>query len=507
MKTEDLDAYIEQARADWKNVGLAVAIVENGELAYARGFGVREYRKPLGVDADTLFQVGSTTKAFTTAALGLLVEEGRLHWDDPVIEHLPRFQLQDPWITRHLTIRDAVAHRSGVSVTLHPFLSVMDTDEAIAHLRHVTPEGPFRDSFLYNNLLYAAAGKVVESASGMPWSTFLSERLLRPLGMSRSAPTARELWDRQHITGAFFGSAPSGRPSLDDARDANVAMPHGWDEQGAIHTLPWQTYDNAAAAGTLVSSASDMARWLALHLNEGQQILAKETRRELHAPQNLHSIPQYPFERETESYTLGWFRAAYRGCTHLEHGGGIIGFPAYMAILPERKAGIVVLSNGSGAARERLGLPEKMGLHKGIAFWVFDRLLGAEAHDWSRDFLGRAAAADKKVDDQEIELQRARLRNAPHGLPLEQYSGAYGELPVKVSMEGGQLTLSFPGPGAYAGRLEHWHQDLFRLRSQPGVADVFGPQFVSFNIDGAGKVASLAVFGKHGGTLDRQRAT
>lgn len=503
-----LDRYIEQVRAEWKNVGLAVAVVAGRSVIYSQGFGLRQFDHAARVTADTLFQIGSTTKAFTTAALGMLVEEGKIHWDDAVIDYLPGFQLQDSWVTRNLTIRDAVTHRSGTSDrsarNFYPFLGIKNSDETIAQARHLVAEAPFRDSYRYSNIMYAVAGKVTEAASGLAWQEWVRRRLLQPLRMNRSGMSPYEFWDARHVAPAIFGSAPAGRPSLDCARDENVAMPHGWDENGAIAVMPWQSYDNAAAAGSIVSSAADMANWLILNLDEGrfenQQLLTEQTLRELHATQNLRiDANQFPFLETGESYAMGWRRSRYCGHTHLAHGGGIIGFPAYVAMLPDRKLAVVVLSNGSQEAREKVGV-HKAAPSKSIAFWIFDRLLEAPVRDWSKDFLGCARQAHQEAGQMEERLERSRLRRAPPSLTEQQYTGEYEDIEgrsgrVHVVLKDGQLKLCFAGEGAYSADLEHWHGEIFRLRTHPGVADVLGPQFASFVIDALGEVVAVSAFG------------
>ena len=492
---EGLDRYIEKMRADWKNIGVAVAVVKGNEVIYAKGFGDREFGKPAKVNADTLFEIGSATKAFTAAALGILVDEGKLRWDDPVTKYLPGFELQDPWLNRHLTIRDAVAHRTGIGENLYPFLTVMDKAEAIRQLAYVTAQAEFRDSFRYNNLMYGVLGKVVEAVSGIPCEQFVKTKLLQPLKMNRSGTSAYDFWDARFVAPTFFGSAPAGHVSLSDARDDNVAMPHGWDEKGAAMVLPWQSFDNAAEAGSIVSSATDMAKWLIFNVNEGRfddkQILKKETMRELHAEQNLHGPKVLPLEA-TATYAMGWHRSDYRGHPYLAHGGAMLGFPAYMAILPDQKTGVVVLSNTSGHA----GINQMFDI--AIAMWAFDRLEAAPQRDWGREFLVQLQSKQRDYETMEAELRRSRLQNVPTSLPLEQYAGTYEDQKghsgrVNVRLADGQLNLNFAGEGAYRASLEHWQADLFRLHSNSGGADVLGPTFVSFTVDQTGRVVALSV--------------
>jgi CubicO group peptidase (beta-lactamase class C family) len=493
-----LDDHIERARAAWSNVGLAVAVVHSTEVLYAQGFGVKALASPARITPATLFQVGSTTKAFTAAVLGVLVDEGRIDWDDPISSHLPEFQLHDPWLTQHLTIRDAVAHRSGIPHSYPPFLSVMDSDSVVSQLRYIEPVAAYRDSFVYSNLMYAALGKVIETVTHETWNDFVGRRLLSPLEMNRSGTSPYEFWNAQFVAPTFLGSAPAREIDIAHARDANVALPHGCDEHGSVVSLPWQSYDNAAAAGSIVSSAADMANWLILHLNEGcfkgRQLLTKATLRELHAPQNPHAgTMQFPFEASLTGYAMGWWRTRYRGHTHLVHSGTIIGSPAYVALLPDPKMGVVVLSNGS-----RL-LPNGVALHKAIALTVFDSLLGVPPRDWVQELSDQADNAQRQVQEQEAELSHARLSSALPSLSLERYTGFFEDQrghsgPLDVRLQEGRLVMSFAGEGAFSAHLEHWHRDVFRLRPKAGVAEILGPSFVTFTLNPRGRVISLSAF-------------
>lgn len=506
------DEYIARALVDWRAAGVAVAVVCGSEVIYAQGVGLREVGQAARIDCDTLFQVGSTTKAFTTAALGILADEGKLQWDDPVVEHLPWFRVEDPWVTRALTIRDTVIHRSGITGDFYFALHVMNSDGAVRRLRHARAEEAFRHCYLYSNSMYGVAGKVIEAASGSTWGEFLKERLLQPLGMDRSGTSPYEFWDSRYVATAFFGSAPDKSYGIEQARDRNVGMPHGRDEQGAVVVLPWQSYDSAAAAGSVVSTAADMAKWLILNVNEGsfsgRAILKSETIRELHAPQNAYfaqcagsdsNLFQFPLTAGSLSYAMGWFRGMYRDQLHLSHSGGMLGFPAYAAFLPERKIGVVVLANGPQPARD------EYALNKAIGFWMVDRLLGEPLRDWSAEFLARSHAMRRPAQREEEELQRSRMSDSLPCAPLAAYSGVYEDHvadsgPVNVALESGRLRLCFPGAGAFSAWLEPWHRDLFRMHASAEVDSVLDSgglerRFVEFAFDAWGKVSSMRAFG------------
>lgn len=497
-KLTGLDAYIESVREDWDNVGASVAVVQGTDVIYSRGFGLRQQGRPEKVDADTLFQIGSTTKAFTTAALGMLVDDGKVRWDSPVTDYLPTFTVEDPWITRNLTVRDVVSHRSGYVERPYFALDVMNSKDALSQMRYATSSGAFRDSFLYSNLMYATAGAIIESASGMSWGQFVKQRVLEPLGMSRTATSLYELWDEKYVAPTFVGFAPEKDFSLLQARDRDVAMPHGWDEKGAVVVLPWRSYDNSAAAGSLVSSATDMAKWLLLQLNGGQfdgkQLIKTATLDEIHATQNLHVGPaQFPFADVRETYAMAWRKGEYLGHVHLAHSGGIIGFPAYVALLPDERIGVVVLSNGPKSAKD------EYTFHKAIAFWIMDRLVGASQRDWRKEFLQQWKTTQAGMRKKEADLQSSRVSNSVPSLPLDQYVGQFQDVSghsgvVSVELEKDRLKLSFSGVGAYRAYLDHWDYNTFRFSYSPGLTDLLGPQFVTFNIAQTGRVASISMF-------------
>lgn len=494
-----LDRYIEQVRTQSDNVGLAVAVVRGDETIYAAGFGSREAGAAARVDADTLFEIGSLTKAFTAAALGTLVDDGKIGWDDAVIDHVPEFRIRDASLTASITIRDALAHRTGLleEAVYYPFFGIMTGEQTVRELRHVTPDAAFRDSFRYNNVMYAAAGAVAAAASGRTWNDLIRQRLLQPLQMNRTGTSAYELWDARHVAPSLFGSAPANVPHANEARDPNVAMPHGHDANGAVVTIPWSSYDSAAAAGSMYSSATEMANWMRMHLNEGRfagrQVLSPQVVQALHASQNLHvGSNQFPFDAASESYALGWSRAEYRGEVHLAHSGGIIGFPAYVALLPGKKLGVVVLSNGP--------TPRRITLHKTIALHVFDRLLGKPARDWNAEFSEQLRAVQEQAQQEEDRLQKSRPQNAQPSLPLDRYAGTYVD-PIEqsnrvyVRAEKDTLTLTYPGAGAYKAGLQPWRDNQFRLLSGPGVSDVLHREFANFNVDALGQVTSMSAFG------------
>ena len=485
-----LDAYVRKAMDDRQIPGMAVCVVRGTDVLHARGYGVRDTSTSGLVDENTLFQIGSTTKAFTTAALGLLVDEKKVGWDDPIVKHLPDFELFDPWITRSVTVRDAVSHRSGFMDWEWPGLAIANSNETVRRMRLVKESGRFRDSYNYSNNMVEVAGKVVEAASGLSWKAFINQRLLNPLGMSRSASSPDQIWDRQFITPTFFGTV-SGPVQSTQARVPNVAMPHTR-QDGPTVPHAWMSYETMEAAGAVVSSAADLSRWLRFHLNggviDGQRILQAETLAEIHSPQNLRAPSPRFFDAHEGSYAMGWSRDRYRGEVMIHHAGGVLDFPAFIAMMPGRKLGLAILANGQDPA-----FRHHFDIHYSLALWIFDRLTGAPEADWCGQFFARQLQDEANQNAIEAALTASRPKHPGLPAPLANFAGTYadpsglnGELTVTIDGQG--LVLRFPGAGAYSARLEPWRGATFRIHSN-GVRLITG--FVNFELDPAGTVVRL----------------
>jgi CubicO group peptidase (beta-lactamase class C family) len=459
----ELHAYIERAVADWEVTGLAVAVVRDDRVVFARGYGTRDLRTGQPVDTGTRFAIGSTTKAMTAAALGMLVDEGRVAWDDPVIRHLPGFRVGDPYVTRELTVRDLLTHRGGLG-NVDQLWSSLDftTDEIIARVATLQPVYSLRSGFVYQNVMYAVAGAVIEAASGMSWEEFFVQRIFRPLGMNATTPTLAAL---------------AGQP--------NVAEPHNV-VGGRIRTITNRSVDAVGPAGSVWSSVDDMARWTRFMLNggelEGTRLLSESTHAEIMSPQVIAPKSMYPTMALVQprffTYGLAWFLHDYDGQAVAMHTGSIDGMSALIGLLPDRGVGVYVLANTDHAE-----------LRHALMYRVFDTLTGRQGRDWSADLLRlygerRAAAAAAQP--------RRELGTRP-SVPLERYAGTY-EHPTygaaTVSVRNERLHLHF-GSGRI-GSLEHWHYDTFMATWED---ERRGTSQVVFLPDGTGGVAALRVQG------------
>jgi CubicO group peptidase (beta-lactamase class C family) len=465
QRTPDLrafDEYVARAARDWHVPGLAIAIVKGDSVVFAKGYGVIEQGKPAPVTEHTRFAIGSTTKAMTSAALAMLVDQGKLRWDDRVIDHIPELQLYDAYATRELTIRDLLTHRTGLPGT-DLFWVVRDnpftTAEMIRRLRYVRPTASFRSTWQYQNVVYALAGVVIERASGMSWDAFIRSRIFAPLGMRESEP----------LVAGIVGKT-------------NVAVPHA--ERDGVRTVPIRSTDNIAPAGSVWSSVSDMSRWMRFVLDsgsvDGKRLITPATFREIVAPQIRAPSAEYPAlelaQQHFFSYALGWFVQDYHGHTIWMHTGSIDGMSAIIGLMPEQRMGVYVLANLDHAE-----------LRHALMYEAFDLYADGPAHDWSTElralFARRAARGAAPVHQ----------AGTHPTYPLDRYAGTYVDStygPVVVSLAGGALRARW-GKADF-GVLEHWEHDAFRSRpSSP--ADQ--PTTLTFVPDGAGSVAAVRAFG------------
>lgn len=466
---EGLDAYIEKARDDWQVPGVAVVVVKDDRIVFAKGFGVRESGKPDRVDPDTVFAIGSATKAFTGAALAMLVDEKKIAWDGAVHGYMPAFALHEPFATHNATVRDLLSHRTGFS-SGYGWLwtgSGFDRNEIIRRLRFQTGGPGFRNRFHYANEIYTAAGEIVPAVTGTSWDEFMAARFFRPLGMTRTSTSVTSLRGM-----------------------SNVATPHG-EVDGKLLSFPFRQIDNVGGAGAINSSARDMAQWVRLQLNdgvyEGKRLIAADTLAETRAGQMIprgglgNAAPGAKFAE----YGLGWIVNDYRGKKVVQHAGAVDGMLGLVAMIPEEKLGIVVLTNR---------LPHQLAW--ALELKVFDAFLGGSTVDWSATMKAEADKAESEQKQRTVEQRAAaKVAAAPQPattLPLDRYLGTYSsDLYGKatVALENGALVFKRPTSVAALAR-DGNNQFRARWRSA-GLLSVFGETPVGFGIGPDGQVAYL----------------
>jgi len=444
------DAFVAAQMQEWKVPGVAVAIVKDGRVVLERGYGQRDVAAGLPAEEDTLFAIGSSTKAFTALDLAILVDEGKIAWDEPVTSYMPDFTLQDDAATKLMTPRDLLTHRSGLPRhDLMWYGSNATREEMYERLRYLAPSTTIRNRFQYQNLMYMTAGLLVERLTGATWETFTRERILAPLGMENTV-----------------FSVP------DAQKGGKIAKPYelkGDDEK--LSEMKYRDIQALGPAGTIYSSAHDMTAWLLLQLGDGtrgaQRVVSAAQLAETHRPQVVGEIPFVFPENPIVLYGMGWFIQPYRGQARLHHGGNIDGFSAMVSLMPDENAGAVILSNLNGTPLPMI-----------LADAIHDRLMDADPIDWS----GRFAARRNQVKALQKESQKAQAAERRGGTkpshPLAEYMAeyehpAYGVLTIGPGKGEGTLLLDF---NTFAVPLEHWHYDVFRLTEGElkGVLVAFG---------------------------------
>jgi CubicO group peptidase (beta-lactamase class C family) len=458
-----LDAYVQKALKEWDAPGLALAIVKDHKVIYARGYGVREMGKPDPVNERTMFAVASTTKAMTAACLGMLVDEGKLKWDDKATQYLPGFQLYDPYVTRELTVRDLITHRSGLSRgDLIWYASPYDRKEVIRRVRFLEPSWSFRSRYGYQNILYIAAGGVIETVSGKTWDDFIKERLFTPLGMTSSNTSITALAGRE-----------------------NVATPHTYLD-GRLVTIPWRNVDNVGPAGSVNSNAYEMAQWVRLNLNkgvfEGKRIVSEKVLEEMQSPQTI-----IPLDSLTKAltpsthfltYGLGWILMDYHGRKVVRHDGALDGMRTRVAMMPEENTGVVLITNQT-----------RTSILTALMYRIFDSFLGVKERDWSAEFLKSVKDQEQRAKENEQKRIAERSPNTTPSLALDQYAGTYeNEMygTITVSVENGKLVAAL-NP-SYTGDLSHWHYDAFQISWRD---KSLGKSFFNFSLKFNGKVGKV----------------
>ncbi len=463
-----LDRYIQTTMADWKVPGVAVGIVQGSAPVYLKGFGVRNIQTRQPVTPDTLFDIGSCTKAFTSASIAMLADEGKMAWDDKVGKSIPFFHLYDPMADEYVTLRDLLTHRTGLpGADLIWYGTPISRDEIVRHAAYIHPDAGFRALFQYQNVMYVTLGVAVGRASSGTWDDFVKQRIFAPLGMSESDTSA-----------------------IDAQKSPDYATPHVLRNE-SVEVIPWRNIDNAGPAGSINSSVRDMAKWIALQLNDGvfdgKRLISSKNMQEMHRPQIVippGDIPNEFFPDSMQlSYALGWFVQDYRGHQLILHPGDIDGFEALTVLIPEIHTGYEVLVNmGGDSYRQALG------------YHLADMLLHLPEQDWSAHFKKNDADAHAQEKAQIASWESKRNPNTHPSHDLSAYAADY-ENPLYgdagVSIEDGRLALRFHGATL---PLEYFQYDTFLTR-----LDRRGDERtrLTFAQDAAGDISGFELAGAH----------
>lgn len=465
-----LDAYVHKAMKQWQVPGLAVAVVKDGKVVLARGYGVRELGKPGKVDANTLFTIGSVTKQFMAAALGTLVSAGKLSWNARVADHVKDFRLESPYVTEHITLLDLLTHRSGYCDPGAAWYS-SDASDIIQRQRYQKPRFGFRADFCYDNVMYLTAARFIPDLTGESWNQYVERHLLKPLHMSRTVTTEKAL-----------------------LRSSDIAEPHG-EVDGKVEAIRryWAHNMNVfAPVGNINSSVNDMSHWLLMLLAggkyDGTSVLKPATITSMETPHMLTGRDS-SIGRDTRemlpgshfyAYGLGLSVLDYGGHKLLFHPGDIDGMAAALAMVPDSRLGVVVLSN-----------LDHNGARFGVLFHVMQSYLGLPPRDMSQKIYTAEQKSKKQRKAIEKKLASTRKPGTQAPLALRDYAGTYRDDldgTAKVAMEHGHLVLHLGNPN-FTGDLEHWHGNTFRVTWQ---YRFYGKGYVTFDVDAFGKPEKLS---------------
>ena len=469
-----VDALVSRVMKAFEVPGLALAIVKDGKFALAKGYGVRKLGDPAPVDARTLFGIASNSKVFTATALGLLVEEGKIAWDAPVVDYLPWFMMYDPYVTREITVRDLLVHRSGLGLGAGDLLwwpeSTYNRRQVAERLRHIKPATSFRSAYAYDNVLYLVAGEVIQAVSGMSWEDFVADRILKRVGMTAS--------NVRHSAAAEAG---------------NVATPHAKVE-GAVRPIAPFTSDNTNPAGGINSGAEDMAKWMLVRLARGKladgtALYSERTARQIEAPVTIMPNPAPPAElaplkSNFRAYALGLDIRDYRGHLVVNHTGGLPGYVSMVTLIPERKLGIAVLTNAESTAA-----------FSALTQQIVDHDIGAPPMDWTAAYVKVLARLEAQTAEMLGKSATARDASSKPSLPPAKYAGVYTDAwygDIAIEEAGGKLVMRFTRTPALVGDMEHWQHDTFIVRWRD--RELRADAYVTFalNPDGSIERAKMA---------------
>lgn len=449
---QDFDAYVESVRKQFDVPGIAVAIVKDGKIVLERGYGVRKLGEGTPVDAHTLFAIASNTKAFTAASLSILADENKLSLDDRVIDHLPWFQMSDPYVTREMRIRDLLVHRSGLSLGAGDLLfwpaTTYSTREIAERLRNVPLTGNFRSQYAYDNILYGVAQLVIEQASGQSYEDFLSTRIFAPLDM-----------DETHFNSDAL------RPG------DNVATGHAKSNFKDLKPVPLMSWSNVAAAGGIYSSVHDLSKWMNVQLAGGvisgegdnaRRLFSAKRQKEMWSivtpmPISEPSVPELAAATPNFlGYGEGWNLSDYRGEKLVWHTGGWPGMVSRLTLIPGKKVGVIVLTSQEiGAA------------FNAVTLRALDAMLDAPKTDWVAAYAAAVAKAQGKADEDWNKHLAARDANSKPSLPLAKYAGIYRDPwygDVTITPGGKGLQIQFAKTAQLLGDLQHWQHDVFLVK-------------------------------------------
>lgn len=460
----DLKSFVEEALEYWKVPGVAIAIVKDGEVVLADGFGYKDLENKKKITADTLMPIGSASKSFTSMAAGILVDEDKLEWDKPVSDYIPGFRMFDPVANSMVSVRDMLCHRTGLP--RHDLMWAGGTglsftrEDLIRRVRYLENNAQFREKAQYQNHMYATVGHVVEKISGKSWEAFVKEKIFDPIGMSKA---------NFHVA--------------DSQKAPDHGLPYRLNKDKEITPAKFMELGAPGPAGSINASANDMSKWIKLVLGKGaigdKRVVSEERLKEMHTPQtHIHLLPFEIPETYFLSCALGWFTDIFRGKRIVHHGGNVTGFTALVTMMPEQDLGLVILANMNSTF-----------ITYAIQNEIYDRVLGADKFDWNSKLKAEIDKLYEQVDKQKAETAKGRKEGTKPSLALEAYTGVfehpgYGTITIKKTAD--CLEADFNGN---ALKMSHFHYDQFNLHLENFDAELLS----RFSLSSKGEVESISV--------------
>ncbi len=446
ITSDQIDALVNKSMDMMPQAGLAVAVVKDGKVVHAKGYGVSSVLTKEKVDEHTRFAIASNSKSFTATALGILVDEGKLKWTDKVIDYLPEFKTYDPYVTANFNIQDLLTHRCGLGLGAGDLMWFPDgndftIEEVLQNFQYQKPVSAFRTQYDYNNLMFIVAGELVARLSGMPWSEFVQTRIMNPLGMNETAGLYKNL-----------------------KSDKNIAFPHNSEHGKVVQLEKYEMHEKDGSAAGIVSSVSDMSKWLLMNLNDGKvgdkQLVSKKSLDEIKKPhinQRFNAVPKDPTKNHYRAYGLGWGIKDINGYTVFSHTGGLPGMLSQTVLIPELNFGLVVLTNASPGGLGLVTIPNE----------IIESYTGVDGRDWLSWADDRLKKGEAEADSVMTYVWNKVDKASTKQLNIADYVGTYHDNwfgHVTIENNGKKLIFTSIRSPKLKGEMKYFEGNTFAIK-------------------------------------------
>ncbi|MDW5289607.1 serine hydrolase [Formosa sp. PL04] len=478
VSSVQIDSLVAKSMSLKQDVGIAIAVVKDGKIIHSKGYGVKSLSTKAKVDENTLFSIASNSKAFTSAALAILVDEGKLSWDDYVIDYIPEFKMYDDYVTANFTIIDLLTHRSGLGLgagdlMIFPGVGDFTIDDVLKSFQYQTPTSAFRTKYDYDNLLYLVAGEVVFRVSGTSWADFVQTRIFNPLGMNNSVPLGNRL-----------------------KSDANVAMPYSSYNNKIVEVAPYNGGELVGAAGGINASVKDLSQWMLMQLNKGKYgpdlsktLFSEDRQIQMWSPITMTDFNLYADSRTENHFTaygLGWEILDVKGKIVIQHTGGITGMLSRTILIPELNIGIVVLTNSDPGGYAFYSIPET----------ILDMVLGVDKKDWITELSEYSQLQEKEGDAVTNAVWATVETNKNTKIDFNNYIGTYNDPwfgDITITDKNGKLWFTSKRSPKLNGQLFFYKATTFAVKWE--FTDMPCDAFATFNLNEEGKAVQIKMKG------------